>query len=491
MTRFYVTTAIPYVNAAPHLGHALDAVQADILARHRRARGDEVRYLSGTDDNALKNVLSADEAGVPVAELVAANGDEFERLGRVLDTSVDDFIRTSRDPRHRAGAERLWSALDAAGDLYERDYTGLYCVGCERFYRPGERIDGLCPEHGTVPEEVNERNWFFRLRRYGDVVRDAIDSGRLRIEPESKRNEVLGFIDAGLLDLSVSRCAGRARGWGIPVPGDPTQVIYVWVDALANYVSALGYGDDSADYRRWWVDGDERVHVIGKGILHFHAVYWPALLAAAGEPLPTAIYVHDYLTIAGDKISKSAGATTAPGEIVERYGSDALRWWIARDVRRVGDTDYSDERLVDRADADLANGLGNLVNRAVTLLRRHRGGVVPAASGEVDLGRGLRATVDDALSRFAIREAAEAIGTVIDDANRYIQAERPWELARTDDARFDVVLGSIVAALRVVAVEIAPFAPRVAAAVEGQLGGETEPTAVFPRLRASSTIAPP
>nr|BFE68358.1 hypothetical protein GCM10020092_016590 [Actinoplanes digitatis] len=304
---FYVTTAIPYVNAAPHLGHALELVQADVLARHRRLRGEDVRFLTGTDDNALKNVTAARATGVDVAAFVKANGDRFADLRGPLDLSFDDFIRTGSDPRHAPGVTALWRR--SAADFYRREYTGRYCAGCERF------LDGAaCPEHPAAPETVAETNWFFRLSRYQRRILDVLESGRVRVEPAPRRNEVLAFVRAGLRDISVSRPAARAGGWGIPVPGDPDQVIYVWWDALANYVTALG---DDAAYRRWWASSTERVHVIGKGIVRFHAVYWLALLLSAGLPLPTAIFVHDYLTVDGAKLSKSAGNAVDPVALAE------------------------------------------------------------------------------------------------------------------------------------------------------------------------------
>jgi len=294
--RFYVTTAIPYVNGDPHLGHALEFVQADVLARHRRARGDAVRFLSGTDDHALKNVDAAAAAGVPVARFVAQKADRFVALGALLELSNDDFIRTSTDPRHEAGVRRLWARCEEAGDLYQRDYEGLYCGGCEAFLAPEDLEDGCCGEHRVAPEAIAERNWFFRLSRHEDALLALIEGGELRIEPDQRRNEVVAFIKGGLHDFSVSRTRRRARGWGIPVPGDPEQVVYVWFDALANYITALGYGCDGEAYGHWWRGSHERAHVIGKGIVRFHAVYWPAILLSAGEPLPTSIFVHDYLT---------------------------------------------------------------------------------------------------------------------------------------------------------------------------------------------------
>ncbi len=470
MNRFYVTTAIPYVNASPHLGHALEFVQADILARGRRLQGDDVRFLSGTDDNALKNVLAAEAAGVPVADYVAKRADEFEDLGRTLGLSLDDYIRTSTDQRHRPGVERLWAATAASDDLYIRNYEGLYCVGCEQFYKPAELYDGRCPEHGTEPDVVSERNWFFRLSRYTQPLLDAIESDRLRIEPEARRNEVVAFIRAGLEDISVSRSAERARGWAIPVPGDSEQVIYVWYDALGNYITSLGYGTDQVDYRTWWVESDERVHVIGKGILRFHAVYWPAFLLSAGEPLPTAIYVHDYLTINGAKISKSTGNIIDPTNLVETYGADALRWWFAIDVPRAGDADFTEQRLVDRVNQDLANGYGNLVNRIATLAEKHRpeGAPSPPTSDPLlDLAEKTRLDVHEALSRFDIRTAASAIESLIRAANTYIQQRRPWEKASakpTDPASrgFDHTIGGLYATASAIAVVLQIFAPDIA-----------------------------
>src|SRR3984957_15317821 len=275
--RVYLSTTIPYVNARAHIGHALELVQADVLARHHRRIGDEVRLQSGTDDNSLTNVLAAEAEGISTRELVHRNASAFAGLREHLSLSFDDFIRTSSDPRHRPGVERLWRACEASGDLYRRTYQGLYCVGCEQFYTEAELAGGNCPEHGTPPQLVEEENWFFRLSKYAGRLTEEIPSGRLRIEPASRRNEVLGFIASGLADFSASRSVQRARGWGIEVPGDPSQVIYVWWDALGNYVTSLNFGAEGArgaDYRRWWTGADRRVHVVGKGVLRFHAVYW-------------------------------------------------------------------------------------------------------------------------------------------------------------------------------------------------------------------------
>ena len=378
MTTVYITTTIPYVNARPHLGFALELVQADVLARHHRGTGGQVRFQSGTDDNSLKNVLAAQAAGIGVREFVDASAAAFTGLAGPLLLSVDDVIRTSSDPRHAAGVERLWRACAARGDLYRKPYEGLYCVGCEQFYTPAELDEGRCPDHGTVPDLVSEVNWFFRLSRYAGQLRGLIADGAIRIEPAGRRNEVLALIDAGLDDFSVSRSTERARGWGIPVPGDPGQVIYVWWDALGNYLTALDYADDGENFGRWWAGASRRVQLLGKGVLRFHAVYWPAILLSAGEALPTDIVVHGYLTEHGRKISKSSGATVDPYDLVGRYGTDAVRWWLLREVPRGGDADFTVDRLVSRANDELANGFGNLVNRVVALIHRYRDGQAPA-----------------------------------------------------------------------------------------------------------------
>jgi methionyl-tRNA synthetase len=545
--RVYLSTTIPYVNSRPHLGHALEVVQADVLARHHRRIGDEVRLQSGTDDNSLKNVLAAEREGISTRELVNRNARAFADLREHLSLSVDDFVRTSSDPRHRPGVERLWRACEASGDLYRKAYEGLYCVGCERFYTEAELANGNCPDHGTPPELVAEENWFFRLSRYAGKLAGLISSGELRIEPASRRNEVLGFIAGGLEDFSVSRSVGRARGWGIGVPGDPSQVIYVWWDALGNYVTSLNAGAPAprdADYQRWWVNADRRVHLVGKGVLRFHAVYWPAILLSAGLPLPTEIFVHDYLTVDGGKISKSAPTgpsdSTDPEALSDTYGADAVRWWLLRDVPRAGDTDFTVSKLIARANEDLANGLGNLVSRVVSLVHSYRDGValpcrrpegtsrwLAAAADARDhhssarpgvvaepYGGGLPDWPDDAaalraaiqaapaavataLARFDFRAAGGAVFQIVEQANRYVEATEPWHLGRAERAgdvaageRLDRVLGALITSCQVLAAEIWPFLPdlaaRIAAACNESAGRLPKPLPVFPRIELAS-----
>jgi len=542
--RVYLSTTIPYVNSRAHVGFALELVQADVLARHHRRIGDEVRLQSGTDDNSLKNVLAAEAAGITTRELVNRNASEFAGLREHLSLSFDDFIRTSSDPRHRPGVERLWRACAERGDLYRKTYEGLYCVGCEQFYTEAELDDGNCPDHGTPPQLVAEENWFFRLSKYADQLRAEISSGRLRIEPASRRNEVLGFIAGGLEDFSASRSVARARGWGIEVPDDPSQVIYVWWDALGNYITSLNYGapdpatgdERGSDYQRWWVGADRRTHLVGKGVLRFHAVYWPAILLSAGEPLPTEIFVHDYLTVGGRKISKSAARLTDGGQadandpvaLARAYGVDALRWWLIRDVPRIGDTDFTIDKLIARTNEDLANGVGNLVNRVVSVVHSYRNGVVRpcalppgtsrwlAAATSADRSdasdwpadaAAVRATlaatpeaVRAALASFDLRTAAAAVFAIVEHANRYIEAAAPWHLAKAErandeaaSARLDQVLGALVVTCQVLASELWPFLPdlaaRVAAACDDLGGKLPKPQPVFPRIEVAEPSA--
>jgi methionyl-tRNA synthetase len=478
----YITTTIPYVNARPHLGHALELVQADVLARHHRGRGGQVRFQTGTDDNSLKNVLAAEAAGVGVQEFVDGNAAAFTALAAPLSLSVDDVIHTSRDPRHRVGVERLWTACGRSGDLYRTHYEGLYCVGCEQFFTPAELDHGRCPDHGTEPQRVSEENWFFRLSRYGDRLHELIASGALRIEPAERRNEVLAFIAGGLADFSVSRSISRAHGWGIPVPGDPGQVIYVWWDGLGNYLTALGYGSRHDDLRRWWTGAARRIHLVGKGVLRFHAVYWPAMLLSAGEALPTDILVHDYLTIEGRKISKSGGGSVDPAGLIAEYGTDAVRWWLLREVPRVGDADFAADRLVRRANDELANGLGNLVNRVIAMVHRYRDGRPPVsdgpANGAGELDQAIARApgrVASALDDFDFRRATAAVWEIVDAANRYVNHVRPWELAAAERGGdgpagrdLDAVLAALVRACQTIAVQLTPFLPDAAARVARQ-----------------------
>ncbi len=490
---WYVTTAIPYVNAAPHIGFALELIQADVLARYRRSQGYAVRFQTGSDENSLKNVQAAEAAGRDLEAFVAENAGRFRALGPALDLSVDDFIRTSTEPRHRSGVERLWSACAASGDIYKKAYSGLYCLDCEQFYKLAELPDGLCPEHRVPLEEVSEENYFFRLSRYRDRLRDAIASGALKIEPAGRRNEVLGWLGAGLEDFSISRGAARARGWGIPVPGDPDQVVYVWFDALGNYVTALGYGDEGAAFRRFWCDAAAREHVIGKGITRFHAVYWPALLLSAGLPLPTRIFVHGYVTLEGRKIGKTAGNAVDPLPLAEAYGSDALRYYLLRHIRSTEDGDFNRERFRRAYESELAGQFGNLVHRTLRMIEAYLGGAVPApAEGATEPGplsraaRRLPETVGEDIERFAFSAALSSIWKAVALANKYVADCEPWSLAAQARAAEDETqalaaqtrlrhcLAELSTLLRVIGRCLAFFLPATSERLLEQIGADPE-----------------
>ncbi len=463
----YVTTSIPYVNANPHLGFALELCVADAFARHRRTRGRRVRFVTGTDDHSLKNVLAAERAGVPTAQWVADHAAAFEALNAALGISADDFQRTSANPAHAPAVRALWEACERRGDLYRKPYRGLYCVGCERFYEPEELDDGRCPEHDVPLEIVEETNWFFRLSRYADVVREATENGSLRIIHDGAREETLAFLRGPVRDISVSRSAARARGWGLPVPGDPSQVIWVWFDALCGYIAALGYGgSDRSRLDSFWCSEGERVHVIGKGIARFHAVYWPAFLASAGLPWPTDLLVHGYVTIDGEKISKS-GRTLDPAPLIAQYGADAVRYFLLRHIRTARDGDFSIARFREAHDSELANGLGNLASRLLALVEKATDGRVPAPGVDLAEDRELReaalalhSEVDKAFDRLSLDEALSAIFRLVDATNRYVTSAAPWQHAREGrPARAAATLRTALEALHVIARELAPFLP--------------------------------
>lgn len=485
---WYLTTAIPYVNAAPHIGFALELIQADVLARYRRGQGYAVRLQAGSDENSLKNLRAAEAAGRDPRALVAENAERFRALGPALNLSVDDFIRTSSEPRHRSGVERLWSACAANGDIYKKAYNGLYCLGCEQFYKASELPEGLCPEHRVPPEEVSEENHFFRLTRYRDRLREAIVSGALQIEPAGRRNEVLRWLGDGLEDFSISRSADRARGWGIPVPGDPDQVIYVWFDALGNYVTALGYGEDAPDLRRFWCGAAAREHVVGKGITRFHAVYWPAILLSAGLPLPTRIFVHGYVTVEGEKIGKALGNAIDPLPLARAFGSDALRYYLLRHIRSAEDGDFKRERFLRAYDSELAGQLGNLAHRTLSMIESYLGGTLPAAPPEPGpLARAVQRlpeTVADSIEGFAFNDALSSIWEAVALANKYVADSEPWSLAaqakaaedetqaQARQARLRHCLADLAATLRVIGECLAPFLPATSESLLGRLGAD-------------------
>lgn len=510
----FISTTIPYVNARPHIGHALEYVQSDAYARHLATRGKDVFFLSGSDENSLKNVLAAERLGISTAELVQSNVVAFEQLMKDLDIKVNRFIRTSVDPDHIKGAIGIWRRMEQSGDIYTKEYEGLYCVGCEQFYSEAELDGGLCPEHQTAPETVRERNYFFRLSRYQEKILELLEKGHMRVTPTSRLNEVIGFVRGGLEDISISRTSDRARGWGIPVPDDPGQVMYVWIDALTNYTNALGWADGAEAYSRYWENATDRIHVVGKGVIRFHAVYWPAMLLSAGLPLPTEIVVHGYITLAGRKQSKSLGNVVDPIDLVARYGTSAVRYFLLADISPFADSDFQEERIAERYTVDLANGLGNLVSRVTSMVGRYRDGVVPQAGKPEEPELGLARQVAEsassaikAMDRYDHREALARIWDLVRRSNAYVDERAPWHLAKTaaEDseaaAALDLTLLHAAGAVRQLGALLVAFLPEPASQILDALGDSpatvpgadrwleglpgravTKPAPLFPRL---------
>ena len=469
---FFLTSAIPYVNSEPHLGHALELVQSDALARYQRLRGFELRFTSGTDDNSLKNVRAADAAGTTPAELVARHGVGFRRLAEALEVAHDDFIHTASDARHAPAVHALWQRCAENGDVYKRSYRGLYCVGCEHFLRESEIADGKCPVHTGPLEELEEENWFFRLSRYEPAILAAIQSGQLQILPAERRHEVLSFIASGLSDFSISRSHARAKGWGISVPGDETQIVYVWFDALANYLSVLGYPNE-APFRRFWLGSAERWHVIGKDIVRFHAVYWPGILLSAGLPLPTSLRVHGFVTTDGKKIGKSLGNAVDPFRLVARYGVDAVRYYLLSHLHTSKDSDFREDLLGTAYTAELAGKLGNLLQRVCALVERHEVSIATTSldSALCEVARQSEGRVAKAIDEFALHDALHAIFELVAAANRYVDSSAPWQLAKSPSnaAALEHCLSSLVYALRVTARLLTPFLPSTAREISARL----------------------
>lgn len=508
----FLSTAIPYVNASPHIGHALELLLGDALARHARQRGRQVHFTSGTDDHSTKNALAAESRGITTRELVTTHGDTFRRLPEALGVRLDDYVHTSRDARHAPCVLELWQRCHDAGDLYQREYSGLYCVGCEAYVSEAELVEGRCAAHRQRPELVAEKNWFFRLSRYQAPLLAALEREELRVEPRERQSEVVSFVRAGLTDFSVSRSERRARGWGLQVPNDPTQVVYVWFDALANYLSTLGFPQGSAAFDALWSGPGDREHLIGKDVLRFHAVYWPAILLSAGLPLPTAVKTHGFVTANGVKIGKSLGNAVDPFELVQRHGVDAVRFYFLRHLHSTKDSDFDVSRLLHAHDVELAGKLGNLLQRTVTLALRHPELTVRAgraAESEADAALREAAGVAErgvllGCESLALHRALGSIFELIAAANRYADSQEPWALSKqalsapTPRAaaelrdRLSHALWRLCEALRVVAVLLAPFLPSTAIALLKRLGISEEQlqSLTWARFGAAETFRP-
>ncbi|MDE1870345.1 MAG: methionine--tRNA ligase [Candidatus Micrarchaeota archaeon] len=460
--KFYITTAIPYVNAAPHIGHALEFIQADAIARHRKVNGYDVFLTTGADENSLKTVQAAEKLGISTNQLIDRNAQAFREMAEKVGLEYDAFARSSIKEEHWAGVEKIWNLCNKSGDIYKKSYKGLYCVGCEQFYTEKELENGLCPEHKTRPELVEEENYFFRLSKYQKQIEDLIVSGKLKIIPDNRKNEVLTFIREGLEDFSVSRSVKRAKGWGVPVPGDLSQIIYVWFDALGLYLTGVGYGKDDAKFAKWW---PADIHVIGKGIIKFHALYWPGILLSAGIAMPKAILVHGYVTAEGQKMSKSIGNIVDPIAVVDKYGADKIRYYLLKEIQTFEDGDFSEKALIESINNELVGNIGNFIHRTLTFVWAKFGGTVKSFELSPEERVFIKnisakvAEVDGLLGENKLREGMLKILEIGNDANRYFQANAPWELIKSDKEKAERVMFVCTNVCRIISGLLYPYTP--------------------------------
>ena len=488
---YYITTAINYPNGPPHIGHAYEAIAADVIARFKRSQGHDVRFQTGTDEHGLKMDQAARSEGMEPALYADRMSSIFRDLDDSLDISYDRFIRTSEPVHHRA-SQAIWRAMEERGDLYLGRYEGWYSVRDEAFYdedelTAGEEGEKLSPQ-GTPVEWTAEESWFFRLSAYQQKLLDHYAAYPDFIRPESRRNEVLRFVEGGLSDLSISR---TSFDWGVKVPGSEAHVMYVWLDALTNYLTGLGYPDGGALWERYW---PADVHLIGKDVVRFHAVYWPAFLMSAGIALPRQVYGHGFLLSRGEKMSKSVGNVVDPFALAERFGVDALRYFLMREVPFGQDGSYSAEAIVNRCNAELANSFGNLAQRTLSMIFKNLDGVLPAA-GEAPEDRELLECVQKGCAELSARfdEFAFSVGLeawmgAVFACNAYVDAAAPWALRKTDPERMAAVLGTLVVAIRRLAEAVAPVVPasaeKLIALIDGGQSGTpiAQPQPIFPRL---------
>ena len=493
--RYYITTAIAYPNGEPHMGHAYEVITTDFIARWARLSGKDTYFLTGTDEHGLKIAQTARGQGIEPRQLVDAMAEKFSAMDAALNISHDRFIRTT-EPAHHAASQALWRAMEASGDIYLDRYEGWYSVRDEAYYDASELVEAdtgekLSPQ-GTPVEWTVEESYFFRLSAYQDRLLALYDSQPDFIQPDSRRNEMLSFVRGGLKDLSISR---TSFDWGVPVPGAPNHVMYVWIDALTNYLTGVGYPDQTYK-ERWPAD----VHVIGKDVVRFHAVYWPAFLMSAGIALPKQVFGHGFVLNRGEKMSKSVGNVVEPLAMAELYGVDQLRYFLLREVPFGQDGSYSHEAIVARINADLANGLGNLAQRTLSMIAKNCGGVLPARRTADPADAALAASFDalpaevaKAMESLAIHQALESIWSRVAEANLYISDMAPWQLAKTDTARMGTVLANIADAVRRLAILAQPAMPASCAALLDQLAvpPEGRGLADYDAVIAEGTVLPP
>lgn len=469
---FYITTPIYYVNDVPHIGHAYTTLACDVLARYKRARGYDVYFLTGTDEHGQKVETAAKANGETPLELADRVVKRFQALWEKLNISNTDFIRTTQE-RHKHTVQEQFKKIEAAGDIYLGYYEDWYCTPCETFWTETQLLDGNCPDCGRQTSKLKEESYFFRMSKYQDQLIKHIEEHPDFIQPKSRRNEILSFVKEGLRDLSISR---TTFNWGIPVPGNDKHVIYVWFDALTNYISALGYPEDKeGHFAKFW----PAIHVIGKDILRFHAVYWPTFLLAAGVPLPEKVFAHGWWTVEGQKMSKSLRNVVEPNMLVDTYGVDAIRYFLLREVPFGLDGDFSHSALIARINSDLANDLGNLLSRSTAMLGKYFDGTLPQPGKAEDVDTDFTALfpksielLDQQYTEMAFNKALQSIWELISAGNKYIDETAPWALAKDPEQkdRLATVMYNLLEAQRLIALLVAPFMPETAEKILSILG---------------------